>query len=128
METKKLTLSELEQLMEERGSCTLEMLPDGTILLAAGERALPTSVRNRHYKGSSRPFEEKKKENIWDCMDDFLAVLGRMRRGEWHWYLSRNCKYVNLRVDMRDGGCIIMNADNERIDPKDLVHQIGVKE
>jgi len=52
-----------------------------------------------------------------------------MRAGEWVWYLNTKCKYVDLRVDMRDGGCIIMVDDGTftgkkiRIDPKDLEFQ-----
>ncbi len=67
--------------------------------------------------------QEKIATNTWDSIDDFLAVLGEMRGGKWSWMKNTKCKYVTLRVDMRDGGCIIKDRDGNRIDPKDLEYQ-----
>jgi len=78
---------------------------------------------DNNYKGSSLPLKDKKENNTWDSIDDFNKVLKRMRAGKWIWYKNSQCKYVDLRVDMRDGGCIIMDRDHVRIDPKDLEKQ-----
>jgi len=78
---------------------------------------------DRHYKGSSLSLKEKKAKNVWDSIDDFLIVLQKMRKGEWNWFRNTNCKYVDLRVDMRDGGCLIYNNEGERIEIKDLDFQ-----
>lgn len=83
----------------------------------------PILQDERHYKGSQLPLEQKKRDNVWDSIDDFIAVLNDMRAGKWNWYLNTKCKYVNLSVDMRDGGCIIADKDGNRIDPKDLAYQ-----
>ena len=85
-------------------------------------------MRDKNYKGSTAPLDVKKNNNVWDCIDDFIAVLNEMRAGNWNWYLNTKCKYVGLRVDMRDGGCLIMDSDGNRIDPKDLAWQYRIEE
>lgn len=67
---------------------------------------------------------EKIATNTWDNIEDFLSVLNAMRARKWHWWKNHKCKYVELRVDMRDGCCIIRDRDGNRIDPKDLARQI----
>lgn len=67
--------------------------------------------------------QEKIATNTWDSIDDFIVVLEKMRAGQWHWVSNPRCKYVNLRVDMRDGGCLIRDKDGNRIDPADLAKQ-----
>lgn len=66
---------------------------------------------------------EKIKTNTWDHIDDFLTVMKRARRGEWSWLSNTRCKYVNVRIDIRDGGCIIEDRDGVRISPEDLAKQ-----
>ena len=67
--------------------------------------------------------QEKIETNTWDSIEDFLKVLRSARAGKWHWYENPQCKYVELRVDMRTGACLIRNRDGQRIDPKDLARQ-----
>lgn len=67
--------------------------------------------------------EEKEKENIWDHIDSFLKIYKLVKEKKWSWIFSSNCKYVNLRIDMRDGGCIIMDRDGKRISPEQLEYQ-----
>lgn len=71
--------------------------------------------------------EEKIKSNTWDNIDDFIGVLQAAREGKWQWLWNTRCKYVELRVDMRDGGCIIRDRHGNRIDPKELAYQYGAK-
>ena len=66
---------------------------------------------------------EKIETNTWDSIDDFIAVLNEAMAGNWHWFSNPKCKYVELRVDMRTGGCIIRDRYGNRIDPKDLAFQ-----
>jgi hypothetical protein len=61
--------------------------------------------------------------NIWNHLDDFLNVYNAMLQGKWKWINNSDCKYVDLRIDMRDGGCIIMNRDHKRITPNQLSKQ-----
>lgn len=71
--------------------------------------------------------QQKIKTNTWDSIDDFIAVLEAMRADKWKWWWNTRCKYVELRVDMRDGGCIIRDREGKRIDPKQLAYQHGEK-
>lgn len=71
--------------------------------------------------------KEKIAANIWDRFEDFLNVYKLMKEKKWEWSCNPKCKYVNLRIDMRDGGCIIMDRDGNRIDPKDLEYQYTTK-
>lgn len=63
--------------------------------------------------------------NRWDSIQDFITVLQAARSGQWHWPMNTRCKYVELRVDMRDGGCIIKDREGKRITPAELAYQYG---
>ena len=71
--------------------------------------------------------QEKIETNTWDSIDDFIVVLNQMRAGKWNWFANSKCKYVELRVDMREGSCIIKDRYGKRIDPKDLAYQYGAE-
>lgn len=59
----------------------------------------------------------------WDHINDALPVLVAAANGKWSWVENTECKYVELRIDMRDGGCIIKNRRDERITPEQLGKQ-----
>lgn len=59
----------------------------------------------------------------WDCVDDVLAVLELARKGEWEWFGNSKCKYIELRIDMRDGYCILRDREGNRISPDELRRQ-----
>jgi hypothetical protein len=64
--------------------------------------------------------QQKQAANVWDHIDDVLPVIEAARAGKWTPYENMACKYIELRIDMRDGGCLIRNARGERINPSDL--------
>jgi len=72
--------------------------------------------------------QKKIDENVWDKIEDFANVYKKMRNGDWSWIYNSKCKYVELRVDMRNGGCIISDRSGTRIDPKDLEYQFNKEE
>lgn len=74
-------------------------------------------------RNSKINLKEKIEKNIWDSVEDVIDVINLARKGKWIWWKNCDCKYINVRIDMRDGGCIIKNGKNERIDPKDLLFQ-----
>ena len=37
--------------------------------------------------------------------------------------MNTKCKYINLRIDMRDGHCLIFDKDNNPIELEDLLFQ-----
>ena len=63
---------------------------------------------------------EKIRANIWDRLDDVVDVVNLSRQRKWSWTRSANCKYIDVRIDMRDGGCIIRDRAGERIGPNRL--------
>jgi len=59
----------------------------------------------------------------WDNLRDVLPVLKDASAGRWSWTENTACKYVELRIDMRDGGCIIRDRNGNRITPEQLANQ-----
>lgn len=57
----------------------------------------------------------------WNHLEDVLPVLTAARAGEWHWTNNFRFKYMELRIDMRDGGCIIKDRDGNRVAPSELL-------
>jgi hypothetical protein len=74
-------------------------------------------------RAEAQTVEEKEKYNVWDKFSDFADVVAKANTGEWLWGLNTRCKYVELRVDMRSGHCIIRDRDGVRINPDDLAKQ-----
>lgn len=70
---------------------------------------------------------EKSRMNLWDKWADFQRVMDAMLRDEWCWSRNVECKYVELRIDMRDGGCIISDRNGKRISPEHLAWQYSDK-
>ena len=67
--------------------------------------------------------KQKQAANVWDHIDDVLPVIELARAGKWHWCENFECKYIELRIDMRDGGCLIKDRNGNRINPADLAKQ-----
>jgi hypothetical protein len=67
-------------------------------------------------------------EQLKDLFDFILKVATdcplseRYKRG-WDWTKNFDCKYIDIRIDMRDGGFILRNREGKRIELKDLKHQ-----
>lgn len=72
--------------------------------------------------------KEREEKNIWYPIDSFLKVLRKALNNEWSWVNNQECKYVEVRVDMRTGHCIIKNRSGVRIDPEDLEFQYKYEE
>ena len=56
----------------------------------------------------------------WVPIAEVLEVLNSK---EWTWAANQRCKYLNLRVDMRDGHCLIKDRHNQTITLEELKHQ-----
>ena len=67
--------------------------------------------------------EDKTNNNIWDSIDDVIPIIKASRESKWSWVRNPRCKYIELRIDMRDGGCIIRDRNGTRIDPTELTYQ-----
>jgi len=43
----------------------------------------------------------------------------------WNWCNNTRCKYIELRIDMRDDKCLIKDRDGNLIDLEKLLFQFG---
>lgn len=59
------------------------------------------------------------KENEWDN-GNFIPG-----NAYWSWVKNISCKYVDIRIDMRDGGFVLKNREGNRISLKQLQWQYG---
>lgn len=57
----------------------------------------------------------------WVPVADALAIIQDPR---WSWAQNASCKYVSLRIDTRDGKCLISDRDDNRITLKQLSRQL----
>ncbi len=67
--------------------------------------------------------QQKIETNTWDHIDDVLRVLELARAGKWAWYGNSRCKYIEVRIDMRNGGCILRDREGKRIEVADFAEQ-----
>lgn len=69
----------------------------------------------KSYKSSNLPLEQRKEKNIWDSIDDFLPVVEDIKTKKWSYKYNPEFRYVDIRIDMRDGRCVFMSEKN-RVD------------
>ncbi len=67
----------------------------------------------------------KMQSNTWDHFGDILPTLKAISRGDWYWGANSRCKYIEIRLDTRDGGCILYDRERVRISPEQFAHQAG---
>lgn len=97
-----------------------EMPPTEAVVYVPGENCPPTL---------SDEFKSKYENNIWhdrDQLQKFVDTILRLSvedNDEWGWAYNSQCKYMNLKIDMRDGGFIMTNGDGQRIDLPQLEWQ-----
>lgn len=61
--------------------------------------------------------------NQWDHFGDILPTLKAISRGDWYWGANSRCKYIEIRLDTRDGGCLLFDRERVRISPAQFAHQ-----
>ena len=68
--------------------------------------------------------------NTWEDKTDLKEVLSLIDKAttagngfSWIWWKNSPCKYVNIRIDMRDGGFVICDRDDKRITLDELKAQ-----
>lgn len=71
--------------------------------------------------------EEKIKNNIWERPNTLEEIVEFIKQStkedsDWSWARNSNCKYIDLRIDMRDGG-FILSAKGKRISLNQLKWQ-----
>ena len=61
--------------------------------------------------------------NVWHDkaeLLEFVTVINELsgntrQLDKWNWLSNPACKYVSIRVDMRDGGFVLLDRDGNRI-------------
>lgn len=75
----------------------------------------------------SQEFAESVSNNIWMPPKDFVRNMQRIfacaENEKWQWPKNWDCKYIDIRIDMRDGGHIITNKTGKRCSVESIEHQ-----
>jgi hypothetical protein len=61
--------------------------------------------------------------NAWDHFNKVVPTLKLASIGEWSPYANYRCKYIEMRIDMRTGHCILRDRNRIRITPEELAKQ-----
>lgn len=61
----------------------------------------------------------KWEDNLPETFNEILRLLG----SDWVWVKNGRCKYVNLTIDMRDGGFVLLDRHRNRISLDELKRQ-----
>jgi hypothetical protein len=62
----------------------------------------------------------------WHEFDDVIPAVIKCVQGiNWTWIANSRCKYIDLRIDMRDGATILMDRDGNKISIEELTYQHG---
>lgn len=94
--------------------------------IGAGGVSGPLMGRAALSANAGEPTEDVKQKiasNTWDNFGDILPTLKAISRGEWYWGANSRCKYIEIRLDTRDGGCLLYDRERVRISPEQFAHQ-----
>lgn len=60
----------------------------------------------------------------WYHLRQVLDVVRASICGEWAWPRNVNCKYIDVRIDMRSGECLIRDRHGKVITMEELTRQL----
>jgi hypothetical protein len=63
---------------------------------------------------------------MWVPIEKIVEVIEQSRAKKWLWPLNWDCKYIVLRIDMRDGHCVIMDRNQKPITLAELQRQRSI--
>ncbi len=69
--------------------------------------------------------EPKDLKELFDFVLEASKAKSPIKDRVWSWTKNSECKYIDIRIDMRDGGFILRNRNDKRIELKDLKFQYG---
>jgi hypothetical protein len=61
----------------------------------------------------------------WIPFESVTKVIEKAKAFDWCWTKNSRCKYITVRIDMRDGKCILTDRDDDKITLEQLQHQYG---
>jgi hypothetical protein len=59
----------------------------------------------------------------WPKLASVIAAVNECLEGKWRWQANPECKYLSIRVDMRDGTACLSNRDEDDITIEQLKKQ-----
>ena len=62
----------------------------------------------------------------WIPLENVIEIVkdaSRRVHDGWNWYRNTRCKYINVRIDMRDGHCVIQDRHGTPISLEELKYQ-----
>ncbi len=95
---------------------------DGVNAAAPAQPAQPAAGA---VAGPTPDVQTKIDSNTWDHFGDILPTLKTISHGDWYWGANSRCKYIEIRIDTRDGGCILYDRNRVRISPEQFAFQAG---
>ena len=64
----------------------------------------------------------------WIDVSKVIEVVEKAKNRKWNWGFNSRCKYINIRIDMRDGHCLLFDRDDNPITLDDLNYQCSTIE
>jgi len=61
----------------------------------------------------------------WIPVTSVIKILKSLKTKGWCWSRNSKCKYIEIRIDMRDQNCILKDRDGNFITLKQLEEQFG---
>ena len=63
-------------------------------------------------------FDAKVDRNEWHNLSElpeWISTINRLtdKKSGWSWAYNTECKYIDIRVDMRDGGFVVLSREGE---------------
>lgn len=120
-------------------SAVLDLIDDYPGLALEQDRWLSRRVKELDFASTPQPtqaqagavpqhqptpdVQAKMAANQWDHFGDILPTLKAISRGDWYWGANSRCKYIEIRLDTRDGGCLLYDRERVRISPEQFAHQ-----
>jgi len=84
-------------------------------------------IQNKALDKFNNPVEKKDKKNKgnhrWVDVNEVVNVVNKAKNDEWNWTKNIRCKYINVRIDMRDGACLVFDNDKKPITVNELLKQ-----
>jgi hypothetical protein len=63
-------------------------------------------------------FEAKVERNIWHDLPELPEWISTIQEltskdSDWSWAKNHECKYIDIRIDMRDGGFVVLSREGD---------------
>lgn len=59
----------------------------------------------------------------WYKFSDIFKTIADIQENNWSWAFNNRCKYIDIRIDMRDLKCLLKDRYGDVITIKELVRQ-----